>query len=199
MLALVTVGALATPGSAHARLTGTSPGDGASLAVLPPSVRLTFSDPLDPQFVQVRVTGPQGPVAGSPAVRGATVTVPTPAGGPGRWTVDYRVVSRDGHPVSGSVSFTVTGPATPTGSGTSPAGPVPAPVPTTQARGPAPPGPGPGGTTGSADGTGAGTSVASVPTSSVGIVGPGRLLLGGLVVLAAVAAATSAAVGRRPR
>jgi len=120
VLAVLAVGVLATPGAAHARLTGSSPANGAMLEALPLTVRLTFSDPLDPQFVKVRVTGPQvtGPQATEPAiaepvVEGPTVTVPMPlAGGAGSWRVDYRVVSRDGHPVSGGLTFNVTGAAT---------------------------------------------------------------------------------------
>ncbi len=121
VLAVLAVGVLATPGAAHARLTGTSPADGATLEALPLTVRLTFSDPLDPQFVRVRVTGPQAAerviaetTIAEPVVEGPTVTVPMPlGGGAGSWTVDYRVVSRDGHPVSGGLTFSVTGSATP--------------------------------------------------------------------------------------
>jgi len=169
VLAVLAVGVLATPGAAHARLTGSSPADGAMLEALPLTVRLTFSDPLDPHFVKVRVTGPQatgpqatGPQATEPAiaepvVEGPTVTVPMPlAGGAGSWRVDYRVVSRDGHPVSGGLTFNVTGAAT-------------------------------------------GVQATPIePASAAGPPGPAWAAVGGLAVLAALGAAYAAA-GRRSR
>ncbi len=114
LLAGLVVGVCATAGSAHAQLIGTSPGDGARLGAVPDVVRLTFSDPLDPRFVRVRVTGPGGvAVAVDPAVAGPVVAVTPPDRGPGRYVVAYRVVSRDGHPVSGTTTFRVTAPGSP--------------------------------------------------------------------------------------
>uniref|UniRef100_UPI000B4C1F16 copper resistance CopC family protein n=1 Tax=Kineosporia sp. A_224 TaxID=1962180 RepID=UPI000B4C1F16 len=109
-LALLAVCATATAGSAHARLTGTDPENGARLKATPDTVTLTFSDPLDREFVRVRLTGPGDavlPVA--PRVKEGTVTFTVPSKLPGTYSVAFRVVSKDGHPVSGTLSFVVTG------------------------------------------------------------------------------------------
>lgn len=55
-------------------------------------------------------TGPDGAVVsvGDPEVLGATVRQPLAEGLPaGAYTVDWRVTSGDGHPITGSIGFTV--------------------------------------------------------------------------------------------
>jgi hypothetical protein len=61
------------------------------------------------------VIGPDGSAwqAGEPRVEGADVTMALrPLGPAGRYEVQYRVVSSDGHPVEGVVAFTLTAPGT---------------------------------------------------------------------------------------
>jgi hypothetical protein len=57
------------------------------------------------------VTGPDGSRAtsGKPRVDAATVRQPLATGPAGDYTVAYRVVSEDGHPVTGELTFTVSG------------------------------------------------------------------------------------------
>ncbi|MFC7489337.1 MULTISPECIES: copper resistance CopC family protein [unclassified Knoellia] len=111
----LTLGAL--PASAHSRLISISPADGASVPASPQEIVLTFNEPINPQFVTVRVTdGEGGEVVGEKAsTQGAKVTLPV--GDPiaaGTYNVVYRVVSADSHPISGSTRFTVAGdPAAP--------------------------------------------------------------------------------------
>ncbi|MPY59988.1 copper resistance CopC family protein [Streptomyces spongiae] len=96
--------------AAHTELDASSPGANTTLAGLPPSVTLTFSDTMAEKYAKVAVTGPDGTSAatGEPQVAGKAVTLALdPAASPGRYTVGYRVVSADGHPVSGAYSFTV--------------------------------------------------------------------------------------------
>ncbi|MFD5752131.1 copper resistance protein CopC [Streptomyces sp. NPDC127033] len=102
----------ATPAAAHTELTGATPADGSSVASLPERVRLTFSDPMSRKYAKVSLTGPRGAaLVGEPEVDGEDVAVrPAPSSPPGRYRIGYRVVSADGHPVSGVLSFTVTGP-----------------------------------------------------------------------------------------
>ncbi len=93
----------------HAQLVTTTPGDGATVRTTA-KVVLTFSEDINPKFIEMRVDGPGGDEAdGQPSGDGARVTqplvVPLPAG---EHTVTYRVVSDDGHPVSGSFTFTST-------------------------------------------------------------------------------------------
>ncbi|MFI1332668.1 copper resistance protein CopC [Streptomyces sp. NPDC020845] len=108
--ALVVPAAAAGQAAAHTGLDTSSPGANATLAGLPPRITLNFTDAMAEEYAKVAVTASDGtPVAaGRPRVDGRTVTLPLKAGAPaGRYTVGYRVVSADGHPVSGSYPFTV--------------------------------------------------------------------------------------------
>ncbi|MGW4051209.1 copper resistance CopC family protein [Streptomyces sp. NPDC004779] len=106
-----------TPAAAHTDLVSSTPAPDASLDAPPVSVALTFSDEMTERYAQVALTAPDGTPAGqsSPTVAGTSATLPVRPGlGPGRYTVGYRVVSADGHPVAGSFTFTVkTPPLTP--------------------------------------------------------------------------------------
>jgi methionine-rich copper-binding protein CopC len=108
--ALAVLAVTAPQAAAHTELDTSSPGANAALAGLPPLVTLTFSDATTQKYAKVAVTGPDGKPAatGDPQVEDKTVTLPLgTASAVGRYTVGYRVVSADGHPVSGSYTFTV--------------------------------------------------------------------------------------------
>ncbi len=108
--ALALLAAAAPQAAAHTELDTSSPAKATTLAGLPPHVTLTFSDAMTQKYAKVAVTGPDGKSAatGDPEIEGKTVTLPLDAASPaGRYTVGYRVVSADGHPVSGSYTFTV--------------------------------------------------------------------------------------------
>jgi methionine-rich copper-binding protein CopC len=110
------------PVQAHTELISASPAQGDVVESLPGSVELTFSEAVG-STAYVVVNGPDGQAVsdGDPQVVDGVVTQRTVGtGAAGAYTVDYRVVSADGHPVSGQVGFTV-------GSGTGPT-----PGPTTQ-------------------------------------------------------------------
>lgn len=100
---------MATGAEAHAALESISPKDGSSVTTAPRRVVLTFSEPISTSFATVTVTGPDGVVSeGRTAVDGVTVTQAlAPDVANGRYTVTYRVVSEDGHPVSDRTTFTV--------------------------------------------------------------------------------------------
>jgi methionine-rich copper-binding protein CopC len=96
---------------AHARLESSDPVDGASLDSGPQQISLIFSDPMTADFNTLTVIGPDnahyetGPIT----AQGTTVTIGVgPLGPAGRYEIGYRVVSEDGHPVTGSVAFTLT-------------------------------------------------------------------------------------------
>ncbi|KFF98255.1 hypothetical protein IQ62_25980 [Streptomyces scabiei] len=108
--ALAVVAATAPQAAAHTELQTSSPGAKAALFGLPPHVTLSFSDVMTQKYAQVSVTAPDGgsAAAGEPQVAGKEVTLALKSGtAEGRYTVGYRVVSADGHPVSGSYTFTV--------------------------------------------------------------------------------------------
>ena len=104
----VTLVVAAGPASAHDVLTGTAPGNGTSVATTPSSVVLTFEEPAIAMGTRIVVTGPSGEIQqGSPALVDNTVTQPLQPGAPaGRYAVEWRVTSADGHPVSGAFTFT---------------------------------------------------------------------------------------------
>ncbi|MCM6776916.1 copper resistance protein CopC [Nocardia sp. CDC159] len=105
----------AGPAAAHSAPVASEPADGASIDAGPARVSVTFNENLQPSFPSLTVVGPDGNRwdKGEPAVDGPTVSVPVGELGPaGRYTVAYRVTSADGHPVSGTRTFTLTKPGT---------------------------------------------------------------------------------------
>lgn len=109
VLSLVIAPAVA---SAHDVLVSSSPAVDSSVETLPAELVLTFSANLieGPQATQIEITAPDGrPVhAGEPVVAGTTVTVPLIAEAPaGVYSVSWRVVGSDTHPISGEFSFEV--------------------------------------------------------------------------------------------
>jgi methionine-rich copper-binding protein CopC len=96
--------------AAHSQLVSTMPADGAVLNEPPQSVVLTFDEALIPEVDSISINDAAGNAVASATVEpvGSTLTVPWPAGLPdGVYQVAYRVVSSDGHPVIGAISFTV--------------------------------------------------------------------------------------------
>ncbi|WP_228387858.1 MULTISPECIES: copper resistance CopC family protein [unclassified Nocardioides] len=114
LLALIpgTLLAAAAPASAHAALVSSDPADGSRVASLPDEVTLEFNEEIsDPAYVVV--TAPDGVRvnSGDATVRGPRVTQALDAQGlalpAGSYTLAYRVVSADGHPISGEQTFEV--------------------------------------------------------------------------------------------
>ncbi len=127
-LAVLALLVTASPAAAHDVLVGSDPAEGASLAAAPAQVVLRFNSNPQPGFATVAVLGPDGAAwqAGEPRVEGTDVTVALrPLGPAGRYEVQYRVVSSDGHPIKGVVGFTLTQP----GPGTATATPPPSIAP----------------------------------------------------------------------
>ncbi len=118
--------------SAHTALISSDPAADATLTAGPATVSATFNEDLQPSFAAMTVVGPDANLwsAGDPRVSGAVVSVPLrPLGPSGRYAVNYRVTSADGHVVSGSWSFTVTTATTavpgPAASNETPGTPIP--------------------------------------------------------------------------
>jgi methionine-rich copper-binding protein CopC len=108
VMLLVAVVLAPTAASAHSQPVETSPARGARLKALPPKVAITFDEP--PKQAALALTMPDGTVRVLHArVEGPAVTASVSTPGPrGTYTLSYRVVSADGHPASGSSTFTVT-------------------------------------------------------------------------------------------
>ncbi len=118
-LALLAPGALLAPAAlAHSELVSSDPADGATLKAPPQTLTFTFSEPLLPDFVRFIATNPEGVTGDLPvsSVEGPTATIDWPQAQGGTWEVRYRVVSQDGHPIEGGITFTYDGPSpSPTG------------------------------------------------------------------------------------
>ena len=95
---------------AHDVLIASAPANRSTVARTPEAVLLTFDQPAIAMGTQVVVNGPAGPVSdGAPQLVDNTVTQQLVGGAPaGAYTVEWRVTSADGHPVSGTFSFTAT-------------------------------------------------------------------------------------------
>lgn len=108
VLTLLATLCLAGTASAHATLIGSDPADGATLQAAPASVTLTFDDSLENFEPVVTVSGPDGLTyqSGPATIDGATLSnAVQPLTAAGTYTIAYRVVSDDGHPVEGQVRF----------------------------------------------------------------------------------------------
>ncbi|CAL9505702.1 copper resistance CopC/CopD family protein [Streptomyces sp. enrichment culture] len=112
LLVLLLLGG-AGPATAHAALSSTDPGDGAVLQRAPGHVTLTFSESVSLRDDSFRVLDPGGHrvrtgAAGHADGRSDTARVALPGElGEGTYTVAWRVVSADSHPVSGAFTFSV--------------------------------------------------------------------------------------------
>ncbi|MFD9891598.1 copper resistance protein CopC [Amycolatopsis sp. NPDC059027] len=104
--------ATATPALAHNVLVSSDPAKDASVATGPSQVKLTFDQYVQNADVnQIAVTGPNGGqwAEGPVKVENNVVSAPLRALGPaGKYTVGYRILSADGHAVTGEIPFTLT-------------------------------------------------------------------------------------------
>ncbi|WP_165975579.1 copper resistance CopC family protein [Actinomadura rubrisoli] len=100
----------ATPALAHTRLVSSTPGKGATAGPVT-EVKLVFSDKISLARVVVRDEKKKTFQAGKAETAGTTVTQKLAGALPaGSYTVSYRVVGEDGHPVeSEALTFTATG------------------------------------------------------------------------------------------
>ena len=101
---------LASPAAAHAELVRITPANGAQLKTPPTEVQMTFTESVNLIDGGIRLLDDAGATVPTPdpTVDGHTVSWPMPADLPdGAYVVTWRVVSADGHPVSGASSFGV--------------------------------------------------------------------------------------------
>lgn len=112
-LALVLLGG--SPAAAHAELVETDPAEGAVVETAPETVTLTFNEPVRLTSQEIAVYDAGGdPVASTAGATGTEVTVGlTDAAGleDGTYVVSWNVLSGDGHPISGALTFSVGAPS----------------------------------------------------------------------------------------
>lgn len=96
---------------AHAAFISSQPADGAVVAAAPSEMLLTFSEPVSP--LVLRLIRPDGSATDLTGVgtRDAVVAIDLPDLPDGTAVLSWRVVSVDGHPVGGAVSFSVGAPS----------------------------------------------------------------------------------------
>ncbi|MDQ0798596.1 copper resistance protein CopC [Arthrobacter sp. SLBN-112] len=121
ILAAATLG-LAAPASAHDAAESTSPAQGASLAAPPGEVSVTFSNPplgIGSSFSVKDASGTEW-ADGSVRIVDNVATQKLRSGGPaGAYTVAWRVVSSDSHPIEGTFTFTAASGSAPSGTAAS--------------------------------------------------------------------------------
>ncbi len=100
--------------AAHAKLRSISPYDGAQLDRTPSEIKLTFTEPVEVTLSSVKIVDPGGsdlqimhgrPVAGDRR----SCVVPLAPLEPGAYVIEWRVVSADGHAMTGTSRFTIRG------------------------------------------------------------------------------------------
>ena len=108
-LALVALGVPFAPHAwAHASLVDSSPEQGEVLDALPDEVWFEFSQDMDaPAYVVVTAPDGTSVTSGDPAVTGEFVRQALSEGPDGSYSMAYRAVSEDGHPMAGEITFGV--------------------------------------------------------------------------------------------
>ena len=108
LIALLIALAPASEACAHASLVKAVPADGAVIPLPPAALTLTFNEPVAP--LVVRLIGPDGaplaPIAVTAQDTTVTISAP-PALRRGTHVLSWRVISADGHPVGGSLMFSI--------------------------------------------------------------------------------------------
>lgn len=109
LLAAALTGFGATAAAAHAHLTASDPADGAELATAPDSATLTFSEAVT--VTAIHITDARGQAVeasrngGMAPAKQTRLSLPLLA--PGLYGLAWRAQSADGHPMSGTLSFTI--------------------------------------------------------------------------------------------
>ncbi len=110
LLAVLWLVFMAGPAMAHASLVSADPADGAVVDAAPAMVRLRFNEPVAPAVIRlIDAQGGNRDIAVH--AHDEVIDIVLPAALPrGTQTVSYRIISADGHPVGGSLLFSVGAP-----------------------------------------------------------------------------------------
>src|SRR5450755_3218552 len=108
LVVLLSVLCGATGASAHASLVSTEPGDGSMMSQAPKTVRLRFNEPVTPASIKLIDGAGNARDDVSVIAHDDTIEIGLPDDLPrGTQLVSYRVFSADGHPVGGSLIFSL--------------------------------------------------------------------------------------------
>lgn len=104
----LTIGA--GPALAHSKKEGSAPADGSVLSAPPAAIEMTFDMPM--RITLITLSDEDGTaleLTRSDAMQPVTAFSATPPDlGSGRYTVEWRGLSSDGHPMQGGFSFEIT-------------------------------------------------------------------------------------------
>jgi methionine-rich copper-binding protein CopC len=110
LLLAVVLAVFPAPVSPHSLLVAATPSADARLEAGPPEVILRFNSRIEKRLSRLRLVNDRGEVrALTPSVDGAPeeLRAPAPPLPAGTWRLEWRVLSVDGHVVSGGYSFHV--------------------------------------------------------------------------------------------
>jgi methionine-rich copper-binding protein CopC len=109
-LALVAFGVTA---NAHAHLQKSSPAEGSVITTSPPNLVLTLSEAARLTALSIQKgSEPEQKIKPLPTTAAQQISVPLPPLTPGIYSVNWRVVSEDGHMMAGVLHFTLADHAT---------------------------------------------------------------------------------------
>ena len=102
----------AGPAFAHAFLDRASPGVGSEVSGSPPTLNLTYTEPVEPLFSTVKVTDASGARVDegkqpTPLEDGHVLSVKLKTLPPGEYSVEWHVTSVDTHKTEGHFTFSV--------------------------------------------------------------------------------------------
>ncbi|GMO27934.1 copper resistance CopC/CopD family protein [Bradyrhizobium sp. TM233] len=110
---LLLVAGFASGASAHAALVSVEPASGSMLKAAPKAVELRFNEAVTPGAIRLIDGAGRARDDARVSASGETISVMMPVDLPeGTAVVSYRVISQDGHPVTGSVIFSIGMPTT---------------------------------------------------------------------------------------
>lgn len=100
--------------SAHTALVASTPSNNAVLTIAPKQIKITFNEKLvnlagkPVNRIALKDSKAQTISLPKATLRGNSISVSLPTLTKGRYVASYRVVSGDGHPVTGTIKFRIT-------------------------------------------------------------------------------------------
>ena len=103
---------LAGPAHAHATLVSSEPAEGAVIPAPPPRLILTFNEPVSPLALRLVAPDSSSTVVQATVKRETSLAIALPSElHNGTHVLSWRVVSLDGHPIGGTVVFSIGAPS----------------------------------------------------------------------------------------